>query len=48
MGYLSKGLKAAGAPLDAELTMGLAVPVVAAVVYLAVRRARRHIVDDGH
>jgi len=48
VGYLSKGLKAAGAPLDAELTMGLAVPVVAAVVYLAVRRARRHIVDDGH
>jgi uncharacterized membrane-anchored protein len=43
IGYLAKGAKAAGAPVDAELTVGAAIPVVALLAMLAVRRARRHI-----
>ena len=48
VGYLAKGLKAGGVPLDAELTMGLSVPVVAAMVFMAVRRARKHLTEDLH
>ncbi len=48
VGYLAKGLKAAGLPLDAELTAGLSVPVLAALVFAAVRRARRHVTKDEH
>lgn len=45
VGYLAKGAKAAGAHVDAELLVGGAVPVIAGLAFLVVRRARRHIVD---
>jgi uncharacterized membrane-anchored protein len=43
VGYLAKGAKAAGLPLNPDLIVAFAVPVVAVFVLLAVRRARRHI-----
>ncbi|MFZ9161709.1 MAG: DUF3422 family protein, partial [Burkholderiaceae bacterium] len=41
IGYLVKGLKSAGLHVDAELVTGLAVPVVAGLLYWGIRRARR-------
>lgn len=46
MGYITKGLKAGGLPLNSDLAAGLAVPVVAALAILAVRRARRRIAES--
>lgn len=43
VGYLAKGAKAAGAHVDAELTVGLALPVIALLAFVVIRRARRHI-----
>jgi uncharacterized membrane-anchored protein len=49
-GYVAKGLKAGGLPLDPDLLAGLAVPVVAVLVLLALRRARKRLREDhpGH
>ncbi len=41
IGYLSKGLKAAGLRVDPDLAVGVAIPLVAALALWAVRRARR-------
>jgi len=46
IGYVSKGAKAAGLPLDPDLAVGLSVPVVAALAILALRRARRRLRQD--
>jgi uncharacterized membrane-anchored protein len=43
IGYLAKAAKAAGAPVDPDLIIGGLIPVLAVVVILAVRRARRRI-----
>ncbi|MDP3225834.1 MAG: DUF3422 domain-containing protein [Rubrivivax sp.] len=43
--YLSKGLKAGGVPLNADLVAAAAVPLVAVAALMAVRRARKHIRD---
>lgn len=43
LGYVTKGLKAGGLQVNAELAMGAAVPVVAGLAIYAVRRARRRI-----
>ncbi len=43
VGYLAKAGKAGGLPLNADLTVGLAVPVLALLALLTVRRARRHV-----
>jgi uncharacterized membrane-anchored protein len=43
LGYVTKGLKAGGLQVNAELAMGAAVPVVAGLAIFAVRRARRRI-----
>lgn len=48
VGYLAKGAKAAGWGLDAELVTGLAVPVLAVGVFVAVRRIRRRVHDAQH
>jgi uncharacterized membrane-anchored protein len=40
-GYGAKALKAAGARIEPDLVVGIAIPVVAVLVMLAVRRARR-------
>jgi uncharacterized membrane-anchored protein len=39
-GYGAKALKAAGVRIDPDLAVGLAIPVVAVLVMLTVRRAR--------
>jgi uncharacterized membrane-anchored protein len=43
VGYLAKGGKAGGLPIDPDLLVAIAIPVVATAVLLAVRRARRRI-----
>ncbi len=43
VGYLAKAGKAGGLPLDADLTVGLAVPALALMALLTVRRARRRV-----
>lgn len=48
VGYLAKGLKAGGLGLDADLVVGIAIPIIAGAAFLAVRRARRKIhVEEG-
>ena len=41
VGYLSKAIKAGGVHLDPDVVIGVSVPVIAALVALALRRARR-------
>lgn len=43
LGYMAKGAKAGGLPLNADIVAAIAVPVVAGLALFAVRRARRHI-----
>ncbi len=43
LGYVTKALKAGGLALNSDLAVGLAVPVVAGLVFVAVRRVRRRI-----
>jgi uncharacterized membrane-anchored protein len=49
VGYAAKALKAAGAPVDAELASGIAIPIVAVLAALGVRYVRRTIraEDEG-
>ena len=46
VGYVTKGLKAGGLKLEPDLLVGIAVPVLAALAILAVRRARRHAAEE--
>lgn len=48
LGYLAKGVKAAGFGVNPELVTGLAIPAVAVLLALAVRRTRRLLAQDGH
>lgn len=48
VGYLAKGAKAAGAPIEPDKAIGLAIPVLAAIVYVATRRARRRALVEEH
>lgn len=43
VGYLAKGAKAAGLKLDPELTVGIAIPLIAAGFFWIIRRAKRRI-----
>ena len=43
LGYITRALKAGGLPLNSDLVVGVAVPVVAVLAIVAVRRARRRI-----
>ena len=47
LGYLAKAAKAGGLPLQPDLLVGLAVPVVAVFVILALRRARHRLHGPG-
>jgi len=42
VGYVAKGIKAGGLRFEPDLVVSIAVPVLAVVAFLAVRRARRH------
>ncbi len=43
VGYLAKGIKQAGVPLDADLVTGIAVPVVVGLVFVGMYRLRKRI-----
>ena len=45
--YLAKAAKASGVPLDPEIAAGIAIPVVAVVVALGVRRIRRMVSKEA-
>jgi uncharacterized membrane-anchored protein len=47
VGYVSKGLKAGGLKLEPDLLVGIAVPALAVLAILAVRRARRHAAEEA-
>jgi uncharacterized membrane-anchored protein len=47
LGYVSKGLKAVGVPLNPDMVVALSVPLVALAGLWAVRRARRRLLDPG-
>jgi uncharacterized membrane-anchored protein len=44
IGYLAKGLKAGGMPIDTDIVTGVAIPVVAVMAALALRHFRRSLV----
>jgi uncharacterized membrane-anchored protein len=43
VGYVAKGLKASGVAIDADLTVGVAIPVIAVLVALGIRYVRRSV-----
>ncbi len=43
VGYVAKGLKTAGAALSPDLVVAASIPVLAVLVLMATRRARRHL-----
>ena len=45
--YAAKALKVSGLPLDAEIAPGIAIPVVAGLVWYGVRRIRRLVAREG-
>ncbi len=45
--YAAKALKVSGLPLDADVAPGIAIPVVAGLVWYGVRRIRRLVVREG-
>jgi uncharacterized membrane-anchored protein len=49
VGYVAKALKAGGLPLNADLVVGISIPVVALAVMAALRRARKRLhASDPH
>lgn len=48
VGYLAKGLKGAGVHIEPDLVVGASIPVLAALVFFATRRARRRVFGDEH
>jgi uncharacterized membrane-anchored protein len=46
VGYMAKGARALGLPLNIDLCVGLSVPLLALLAFGAVRRARRHAQED--
>ncbi len=45
--YAAKALKVSGLPLDAEVAPGVAIPIVAGLVWYGVRRIRRLVAREG-
>lgn len=48
VGYAAKGLKAAGLRVDTDLAVGIAIPIVAVLIAVVMRRVRRRLAGDGH
>jgi uncharacterized membrane-anchored protein len=48
VGYVAKGLKAAGAPLDIEIVMAISIPIVAVLAGLGIRHIRRSVAEEQH
>jgi uncharacterized membrane-anchored protein len=50
LGYAAKGAKSAGYPVDSDIAMAAGIPLVALLVALAVRKARRvvHHAEETH
>lgn len=46
VGYMAKGLKAAGLHLDADLVVGASIPLIALLVALGLRRMRRRLMRE--
>jgi uncharacterized membrane-anchored protein len=46
VGYLAKAAMQAGLPVQPDLAVGVAIPIVAVAALAAVRRARRHASED--
>lgn len=46
VGYVAKGLESGGLPINTDLAVGLAIPVIALAVLSTVRRAKRRIARD--
>jgi uncharacterized membrane-anchored protein len=46
LGYMAKGAKAGGLPVNADLIAAIAVPVIAGIALFGVRRARRRLRKD--
>lgn len=46
VGYAAKGIKAAGLAVPVELVVGLSIPVVVLIVWLALQRVRRRLMRD--
>jgi uncharacterized membrane-anchored protein len=47
VGYAAKAAKASGVPIDPDLAIGVAVPLVVLLAALGIRQIRRHLKDDG-
>jgi len=45
--YMARGASSLGLAISPELTVALAVPVCAAIVYSALRRTRKHLAEEG-
>ena len=48
VGYCAKGLKAAGLHIDTELTVGMSIPIIAAITALGVAKIHRMVERSGH
>jgi uncharacterized membrane-anchored protein len=46
VGYVAKGLKAAGAPISPDAAVALAIPVIGAIVWWGIRRLHRQVHAD--
>jgi uncharacterized membrane-anchored protein len=47
VGYLAKGAKAVGLPVDSDLATAAAIPLVALATWLGLRRLHRHLRREG-
>jgi uncharacterized membrane-anchored protein len=47
IGYMAKGLQSSGVALPVELISAIAVPVIAGLLYIGIRRARRLAAREG-
>ena len=49
VGYASKGLKSLGVPLNPDMAMGLAIPLIAGSVWYSIRAMRKVVAQEmGH